>query len=301
VTPGGLVLVVGSANIDVAARVSRLPLPGETVLGEVMAQAPGGKGLNQAIAARRAGADVDFRAAIGTGGSGDWLLDQLRAEGVYVDHVDRPPGPPGTALVIVDAEGENQIVVDPGSNGHASGHLVTAAPARPPKVVLVQCEIPHEAVLAALCYGRTVAATTVLNAAPATTLAQEIVDAVDVLVVNEHEYAAARGEPAGGAVEPVLGWPTIVVTQGARGALIVRTSGSVLVPAPKVHVVDTVAAGDAFCGALAAALARGEALEEAVRWGCAAGALTVTRPGAAAALPTAEELRRFTETAPSRS
>jgi len=292
-TAEALVLVLGSANVDLATHVQRLPRAGETVMGGALDQTVGGKGANQAIAARRAGADIDFRAAIGRTDSGEWLVAQLRAEGVGVDHLERPAQPPGTAFVAIDAVGENQIVVCPGSNAQAGARLLEPSPRQPPAVVLVQCEIPRQTVLAALEYGRRIGAVTILNAAPATPLTARAVAAIDILVVNEHEYAIALGQPPGTQLTHQPGWPTVIVTLGARGAAILDHDETRTIPARPVTVVDTVGAGDAFCGVLAASLAHGHQIDEAVTWGCAAGALTVTRPGAATALPTADEIHRF--------
>lgn len=285
-------MVVGSANVDLAASVTRLPSPGETVMGGALERSAGGKGANQAIAARRAGVRVHLLAAIGTRDPGDWLVQEIRAQGIGVEHIVRPDGPPGTALVVTDDGGENQIVVCPGANAQAGADLLERVQHLRPDVVLVQCEIPEKTVAAALRHGRKIGAVTIVNAAPATPFALSVIGFADVAVVNEHEYASLLGRPFVETARRAPGSPAMVVTLGGRGAAILDGDRPRFVPAPRVEVVDSVAAGDAFCGVLAASLAQRHPLDEAVRRGCVAGAVTVTRRGAARALPSGAELAR---------
>lgn len=280
------VVVVGSANLDVVLTVQAIPRPGETVLAHGRATGPGGKGANQASAAARAAARTAFVCALGDDDAGRVLRDAL----ADVDlHVQQTPTPTGTAYVVVDAHGENAIVVDSGANaelvlvGEQRALLAEAA------VVLCQLEVPMTTVAEALRAARGLA---VLNAAPAAALPDEVVAAVDVLVVNESEAQAVSGTDQLDAALAALveRVPEVVVTLGAQGAVVARRGQSpVAVPAvPARQVVDTTGAGDAFCGAFAAARARGVDAVEAARLACAAASLSVERAGAACA-PTLEQ------------
>jgi ribokinase len=284
----GRVVVVGSANVDLVVDVPRHPRGGETVLGGRLRRSPGGKGANQAVAAAQAGgADTTFIGALGDDEPADLLLVSLGGAGVRTDLVDRVDAPTGTAFVTVAPDGENAIVVAPGANdrvrlGAAHAERIAAA-----DVVLAQLEIPLDVVTAAAVLRRP-GALFVLNAAPSRDLPDEAWDAVDVLVVNEHEAADLGGEDLLKRV------PAAVVTLGGDGCVVLeRDRESVRVPGIRVDAVDTTGAGDTFCGVLAAALARGAHLTDAARLACAAGALAVTRPGAQAAVPTADEVAAF--------
>ena len=283
----GRVVVVGSANMDLVVRAAHLPAPGETVLGGDLLRVPGGKGANQAVAAARLGARVRFVGALGRDGFGEDLLAGLRDEEIDLGYVVRSDRPSGAALIVVDDAGENLIAVAPGAN---FGLPVTAVEAgvadlAPTDVVLVQLEVPPECVAAALG----ARARTILNAAPAGPVAPEVMRGVEVLVVNATEAASLSGhvqpEDAAHALR-MLGPETVIVTLGADGLLALVADGQLWrVPAHRVPVVDTTAAGDAFCGALAAALARGAGMRDAVAFANAAGALATTRAGAQPSLP----------------
>lgn len=270
------VCVVGSANLDIVATSPRLPAPGETVLGTSYAEHAGGKGLNQAVAAARAGARTTFVAAVGDDDAGRRLLDALTQAGVDTGSVTVAAEPTGRAVITVDDHGENSIVVVPGANA-----AVTGAPVPRSRVVLVQLEIPRSAVVAALRAGRAMAAVTILNPAPAAPLDADLLGLVDVLVPNEHELAAL--EPPGRLLTRGVG--TVVTTLGSAGVRVVSAAQEWHQPPFAVTPVDTTAAGDAFCGALAARLAAGEALDAAVRFAAAAGALATTVPGAVPSIP----------------
>lgn len=290
------VVVVGSVNADLSARVARIPEPGETVLAAGFARSPGGKGGNQAVAAARAGgAEVAFVGAVGTDADGGWLADRLAASGVDVAGLARLEGPSGQALISVDAHGENAIVVIPGANGAFTALSPTQeALIRGAAVVLAQLETPLETVTAAAHLARDHGVPFLLNAAPSRPLPDQLLAAVDVLIVNEHEARDVAGtddldealERLGGEVE------TVVLTLGASGSRIVTRGEEPLeIPAVCVDAVDTTAAGDTYCGVLAAALARGAGYEEAATEAAAASALTVTRPGAQDSIPTRDEVR----------
>ncbi|MBN9097439.1 MAG: ribokinase [Pseudonocardia sp.] len=271
------VVVVGSVNLDIVARVHRLPGPGETLAASALARHPGGKGANQALAARRLGADVALVGAVGRDPAADEALALLADGGVDLTAVRRVPDlPTGHALITVDDEGETTIVVAAGANADP---VVEPAHVRDADAVLSVLEVPDEAVAAA------VAAATglvVLNAAPARPVAPEVLRRVDVVVVNSAEYAELDGLDAAGAV---------VITHGGDGAEI-RRAGVVVATAtpPPTTVVDGTGAGDCFTAALTVALLSGRSDAEALRYACAAGALAVSRAGAQPSLPTAAEL-----------
>ena len=270
------VCVVGSANLDLVATTGVLPRPGETVLGTAYAEHAGGKGLNQAVAAARAGARTAFVGAVGDDDAGQRLLAELAAAGVDTSATSRHPGPTGRALITVDAAGENSIVVVAGANGAVTAdHLPSSS------VLLVQLEIPLSTVADGLAQARRAGATTILNPAPVPAAALDAAFAADVVVPNEREVEALGGAAAllqGGA-------RAVVTTMGAAGAE-VQAAGGVHHHSPfDVTPVDTTAAGDAFCGALAARIAAGDDLDTAVRFACAAGALATTQHGAVPSLP----------------
>lgn len=300
----GRVVVVGSANVDLVVAVPRHPRGGETLLGGGLQRLPGGKGANQAVAAARAGgAPTSFVGAVGRDDDGALLLDALRGDGVDVTAVDRTASPTGTALVMVDGDGENAIVVAPGANADVGPGVGVAVVAAGPAVVLAQLEVPVDAVVAAF-RARPDAARSVLNAAPSRALPAALLAATDVLVVNEHEardvLAGEHGDEGGdeGPADPtdtaralLALVPAVVLTLGARGCVVaVRDGDPVAVAAPVVEAVDTTGAGDVLCGVLAARLADGDALVVAARTAVVAGALAVTRAGAQPAVPTAREV-----------
>jgi ribokinase len=285
------IAVVGSVNLDIVVAVERHPVPGETVLGGDRVDLPGGKGANQAVAAARLGREVAFVGRVGDDAAGRRLRAGLEREGVDVTHLATDPAAPsGVALIAVAPGGENTIIVSPGANARVDPGDVDAAGAllAEAAVTLLQLEIPQEAVAAAV---DAAGGTVVLNPAPAPARAldAELLARVDVLVPNrgELELLGGRGEPS--AVARSLGGPrAVVVTLGAEGALVVEGERVERVPAPAVRAVDTTGAGDAFCGALADALARGAELVEAARWAVTAAALSVERTGAQSGMPTAE-------------
>jgi ribokinase len=275
------VVVVGSANLDLVARSPRHPSPGETVLGTGYQEHPGGKGLNQAVAAARSGARTAMIAAVGNDAAGRDLLDVAIADGIdarWIAQLDAVTT--GRALIVVDDGGENSIVVVPGANAMLrSPESLPAA-----SVVLAQLEVPIATVTEAFRMARAAGATTVLNPAPAQHLPDALLELCDIVVPNEHEIDLLGG------VEHLLahGVRAVVVTLGADGADLVFPSGRRHQEPFAVEPVDTTGAGDAFCGAFAARLAAGEPIEQAVEWAAAAGALATTAFGAVPSLPTAE-------------
>lgn len=289
------VCVVGSANLDLVARVDRIPHPGETVLGGDYFEAAGGKGLNQAVAAARSGARTAFVGRVGRDAAGDALLQVLAGDGIDATAVLRTDAPTGRALIAVSADGENSIVVVPGANalldpGAVSVHGTTIGAAA---VILAQLEIPLETVVEALAVGRAVGATTVLNPAPAQTLPRDLLRLVDLIVPNEHEVELLGGP------DSLLadGVGAVVVTEGPRGARLVTHHGEQRITPFAVTAVDSTGAGDSFCGALAARLAAGQPVDAALRWSCAAGALATTQVGAVPSIPSRAAIEELLTTA----
>jgi ribokinase len=293
------IVVVGSANMDVVGLAERLPRPGETVLGDDFVMTPGGKGANQAIAAARAGGTCAFLGAIGSDAFGVTINARLTASGVDMTHVRTSYGTSGVAVIMVDHAGENSILVSPGANStfvnltDAERAVIAAA-----DVLVCQQEIPAETVTAAARTAHAAGTRVVLNAAPARELSPELLAAVDLLVVNESEAAAIAGqdEPDIGALLTVVS--RVVLTLGGDGAWYADRDGrSERIPAFRVEVADTTAAGDAFTGALAVAWGEGRDLVDAVRWASAAGAACVRTVGAYPSLPTRADIEAVYATA----
>jgi ribokinase len=292
------VVVVGSINVDLVVTADRLPQPGESVLGGRFAEHHGGKGANQAVAAARAGAQVTFIGAIGDDRRGEAALASLSAEGIDVSRVRVVAGEPtGIALIAVGPRGENQIVVAPGANASVEPSDVHQLPLQRGDCLLANLEVPMPAVVAALQAAHEAGAMTVLNPAPAHALPGEVLALGPILTPNEHELVVAIGNDDAAAALNELAARTagpIIVTQGPAGALLARGErrdrfAGFLAP----QVADTTGAGDAFCGALAAWLADGKPLEEAIVAANAAGALSVGAPGARDGMPTGPELEAF--------
>lgn len=267
----GRVMVVGSANVDVVLRVARLPAPGETVLAGETLQRYGGKGANQAVAAALAGAPVSLVGRVGDDGAGAAYRDRLAGLGVDVAHLLRTSGRgTGTAYVLVAADGENSIVVDPGANAAVTREdLAPVGTLRPGDVLLVQCELAPDVVADAVRTGARSGATVLLNLAPYVELPHSVLTAATAVVVNEAEAAQLGPRPG----------VSLVVTRGAAGAGWDDVSRPAVV-VPEAQIVDTTGAGDAFCGALAAALAAGRDRSGALAVAVAAGADAVRRVGA---------------------
>ena len=295
----GHIVVVGSLNMDLVVRSPRHPQPGETLLGAEFRTFPGGKGANQAVAAARLGGHVKLIGRVGADAFGDALLETCTRDGVDTRHVERlEDAPTGVALITVDDAGQNTIVVVPGANGKLSPpDLLAAAPAfEGASVVVMQLEVPLLTVIYAADLARRHGARVVLNPAPAQPLSATGLEQVDVLIPNQSEAALLTGcASASDAARRLMasGVCSVIVTMGEGGVLIAEGETATHLPAHRVSVVDTTAAGDAFVGAFAVALAEGRTVREAAAWGNAAGALAVTRAGAQPSLPTRVELERF--------
>jgi ribokinase len=296
-----VVVVFGSSNLDLVARVTRLPVPGETLLGTAFVMTPGGKGANQALAARRAGAQVKLYAHVGSDALAAEALALLRDSGVDLAGVTPVPGGTGVALIHVDARGENAITVVPGANSTVRATMVPDSALVPGNTLVLQLEAPIAEVAIVAQRARTRGARVLLNAAPAATLPAGLLHDVDVLLVNDTEAAAlARDlgvDGVNGLCERLATTECVlIVTRGAEGVLYAAGGEITERVAPRVQVVDTVGAGDAFAGALAAALDRGADLDRAISEALAAGALACTRAGAQAAMPLRDEIRALADT-----
>lgn len=288
------IVVIGSINHDLTVVTSRLPTPGETVLGTSHYSGGGGKGANQAVAAARLGAKVAMAGRVGDDEYGRSLVQALADDGVDVSAVDiDDKEPTGLAVITVDVDAENTIVVSPGANmrllpAHLDRDLVGKAP-----IVLAQLEVPLDTVTAAATIAT---GTFILNPAPGRSLPRDLLERVDILVPNRPELGVLSGGDEPGTVAAVeqaarsLGLSAVVVTLGAEGALLVTEGGAVPVAAPEVMAVDPTGAGDAFCAALAQGLSVGMDLPRAVERAVVAGALATTRPGAQTAMPTLDEV-----------
>jgi ribokinase len=280
------VTIFGSAIADIIFRLGALPRPGETVLGEASLPLPGGKGLNQAIAAARDGADARFIGCVGDDPNGAMLRAALVGASVNVAGLRKVPGPSGIACVCVDAAGQNQIAVSMGANEQARADQV--AEIAHGTTLLLQMEVPPEENARLVLRARAAGARVLLNLAPAAQMDRGVLGAVDLLILNESE-AAWLGQQLGRvgdalALHEALGIG-IAVTKAERGAAVANHAGVFRVPAFDVAVVDSTGAGDAWCGVLAAALDLGMPMDLAVRRANAAGALACTRAGAAPAMP----------------
>lgn len=286
-TPGqapGSVLVAGSANVDFVVRVPHLPAPGETVLGGDLAVMPGGKGANQAVACARAGgAATVFAGALGEDASAAMLTASLVAAGVTL-RIVRSARATGAALITISDDAENAIAVAPGANAAlTAGDLPDLAGVA---WLVMQLETPLDTVIAFARAARAAEVSVMLNAAPTRPLPAALLADIDMLVVNEAELAAVAGG-RGSIVDQLAatGAGCAVATLGALGCCALAGGDYLFQPAFPVAAVDTTAAGDTFCGVLAAALARGVSLPDALREAAAAGALATTRPGAQTSIP----------------
>jgi ribokinase len=272
------IAVVGSINADLVVQMPKLPGRGETVSSAEPAWFPGGKGANQAVAAARMGGNVSMFGAIGADEPGQMCLSALKQSGVNVDAVVTALSPTSTALVMVEHSGENQIVVADGANQHAS---FDAAQISAADAVIVQFEIPESVIVEV---GKAAKGIFCVNAAPVRELSDELASLIDVLIVNEHEFAQL-GEPKSGLVIVTAGAKEVVAYQ--NGEIVAKSQP------PKVEALDTVGAGDTFVGAFVVAYASGKTVPDALDLACAASALSTLKLGAQSGMPTASEVKEF--------
>ena len=275
---GPRIAVVGSINADLVVQMPKLPGRGETVSSAEPAWFPGGKGANQAVAASRMGGNVSMFGAIGADEPGQMCLSALKQSGVNVDAVVTALSPTSTALVMVEHSGENQIVVADGANQHAS---FDAAQISSADAVIVQFEIPESVIVEV---GKAAKGIFCVNAAPVRELSDELASLIDVLIVNEHEFAQL-GEPKSGLVIVTAGAKEVVAYQ--NGEIVAKSQP------PKVEALDTVGAGDTFVGAFVVAYASGKTVPDALDLACAASALSTLKLGAQSGMPTASEVNEF--------
>jgi ribokinase len=288
-----MIVVFGSINIDLVVPVERLPRPGETVLGPHYTLVPGGKGANQALAAARAGADVHLIGQVGRDGFADLALAQLKAGGVDLSAVERDTLPTGCALIPVDQQGGNLIIVAAGANSAAAERQVVDALLRPDTLVMLQMEVPYAENWRLVERAKARGARLLLNCAPAAEVPHAILSALDWLIVNESEAGllarslslpASDPRSAARAISGITG-TTVIVTLGGEGAVAFSGTEAWSVSALPIEPVDTTAAGDAFVGAFAAAIDGGADLPAALHRAGIAGGLACTVAGAQPSLP----------------
>jgi ribokinase len=299
----GKILVIGSSNTDLITTVKNFPTAGETIVGKSFLQAMGGKGANQAVAAHKLGGNVKFVTCLGTDANGRNTLSYFKEMGMDVSSallVEEAPS--GTAIILVDDNGENCIVITPGANNlllpesiqKITDDIIAC------DMVVMQMEIPYETVKAVCELAHQHQKTIMLNVAPARHLDEDLIKMIDILVVNETEAETISGKKIDEIGEEAIvdklldsGAKTVVLTLGKQGCLVKNNREFHSLPAFCVKALDTTAAGDTFCGALAAGLARGEGWESALKFATAASAICVTRMGAQPSIPAEEEVNEF--------
>ncbi len=296
------IVVIGSLNADLVVRTPHFPKPGETIRGDDLATIAGGKGANQAVAAARLGAAVAMVGCVGADSFGTTLIENLKQNKVDATNVRRDgSAATGTAIIIVDSSGENSIVLSPGANGKIGSHDIEPAALAGAKLLLLQFEIPMDTVVYSAHLARVKKMRVILNPAPARKLPDELLKMADYVVPNETELAILAGKKITDkdsleeAARSLVGRgaKNVIVTLGEKGALIASRLGRKYVPSFKVKPVDTTGAGDAFIGGMAVALLHRKSLKDAVKYGCACGALATTKFGAQPSLPNAQEVKDF--------
>ena len=297
------VVVIGSSNIDMVAQVSHLPAPGETVGDANFMQSLGGKGANQAVAAARLGGFVTFVTSLGNDMYADILKNHFKKEGITTDYIiDDVNQPTGTALIFVADSGENCIAVAPGANYSLLPGSIThfSKVIDEADIIVMQAEIPYETIKKIALSAKKKGKKVLFNPAPACLIDEELMKAIDILVVNELEAAFISGiEYTGNNLEEIAlsllqaGARNAVITLGSQGVYMKNDKGIIQLPGYKVNAIDTIAAGDTFCGALAVFCAQREIDRDALSFANAAAAIAVTRSGAQPSIPTLDEVKHF--------
>ncbi len=296
------ILVIGSSNTDLIATVKVFPAAGETITGKSFLQAMGGKGANQAVAAHKLGGKVKFITCLGKDANGQNTLNYYKEEGLDVSSSLIADVPSGTAIILVDEKGENCIVITPGANNMLSSEYILQVEEEisASDLVVLQMEIPYETVKTVCELAHRMKKRVMLNVAPARQLDADLIKKIDILVVNETEAETISGEKIEAiGIEAIvdallaMGADTVVLTLGKKGCLFKNNEIAHFIPAFSVKTLDSTAAGDTFCGALAAEISRGRDWEEALKFATAASAICVTRMGAQPSIPTEKEVREF--------
>ena len=297
------VVVIGSSNIDMVAQVSHLPAPGETVGDANFMQSLGGKGANQAVAAARLGGFVTFVTSLGNDMYSDILKNHFKKEGITTDYIiDDVNHPTGTALIFVAHSGENCIAVAPGANYSLLPGSIThfSKVIDEADIIVMQAEIPYETIKKIALSAKKKGKKVLFNPAPACLIDEELMKAIDILVVNELEAAFISGiEYTGNNLEEIAlsllqaGARNAVITLGSQGVYMKNDKEIIQLPGYKVNAIDTIAAGDTFCGALAVICAQREIDRDALSFANAAAAIAVTRSGAQPSIPTLDEVKHF--------
>ncbi len=298
------VVVIGSLNMDLVTRAPRLPRGGETLIGQSFATVSGGKGANQAVAAARLGAQVSMVGCVGSDAYGEELRGALMVEQIDCQAVSTVEGSSGVALIVVDDNSQNAIVIVAGANGALTPQVIDRFDAvlQAADVIICQLEVPDATVGHALKRGRELGKIVILNPAPASRpLPADWYASIDYLIPNESEASALSGLPVDSLASAetaatrliALGAGKVIITLGAQGSMFANGTGFEHFPAPTVKAVDTTAAGDTFVGGFAAALASGKTEAEAIRFGQVAAALSVTRAGAQPSIPTLSEIQAY--------
>lgn len=297
------IVVIGSSNIDMVAQVNHLPAPGETVGNACFMQSFGGKGANQAVAAARLGGSVTFITCLGNDVYAEILKKHFGKEGITTEYImDDSSHPTGTALIFVADSGENCIAVAPGANYSLTPDAVVhfEKVIDEADVIIMQAEIPYDTVKRIALLAAQKGKKVLFNPAPACPIDGDLMSAIDLLVVNEVEAAFVSGiDYTGDNLEEIAdallaaGARNVVITLGSRGVYMKNAWETIRLPGYKMDAVDTTAAGDTFCGALAVACARGEVGDDALSFANAAAAIAVTRAGAQSSIPTLDEVERF--------
>lgn len=297
------ILIIGSSNTDLIARVKRFATAGETVEGSFFMQAMGGKGANQAVAAHKLGGEVQFVTSLGKDSNGEYTLNYFKDMGLNVSSsqiVENVPS--GTAMIWVDDNGENCIVITPGANNELKPDYIDKIyqDIANSDIIVMQMEIPYETVKRVCEVANSLSKKVILNVAPARKLERDLISKIDILVVNETEAETISGTTIDEVGEMMiiekirdLGAKTVLLTLGKKGSILKNGTTSLTIPAFNVNTVDSTAAGDTFCGALAAELSRNKSWQESLTFASAAAAICVTKMGAQPSIPDEAEVREF--------